>query len=53
MVNGHVLTDKVALHLRATRTFVDVFGKKRKAGEEWLGAHSTWRCCSVTHGNVC
>jgi major vault protein len=25
-----------ALHLRANRTFVDVFGKKRKAGEEWL-----------------
>jgi len=35
-VNSHVLTDKKALHLKATRTFVDVFGKERKAGEEWL-----------------
>jgi major vault protein len=31
-----VLTDKKALHLRATRTFIDTFGKTRKAGEEWL-----------------
>jgi len=35
-VNAVVLTDKKALHIRATRTFVDVFGKTRKAGEEWL-----------------
>eukprot|EP01115_Flamella_aegyptia_P000407 TRINITY_DN1058_c0_g1_i2.p1 TRINITY_DN1058_c0_g1~~TRINITY_DN1058_c0_g1_i2.p1 ORF type:complete len:774 (+),score=480.67 TRINITY_DN1058_c0_g1_i2:275-2596(+) len=35
-VNAVTLTDKKALHLRATRTFVDVFGKTRKAGEEWL-----------------
>jgi major vault protein len=31
-----ILTDKKALHLRATRTFTDAFGKLRKAGEEWL-----------------
>eukprot|EP01099_Mayorella_cantabrigiensis_P002603 TRINITY_DN213_c0_g1_i1.p1 TRINITY_DN213_c0_g1~~TRINITY_DN213_c0_g1_i1.p1 ORF type:complete len:852 (+),score=279.75 TRINITY_DN213_c0_g1_i1:72-2558(+) len=35
-VNARVLTPLKALHLRANRTFVDVFGKKRKAGEEWL-----------------
>jgi major vault protein len=35
-LNAVVLTDKKALHLRATRTFTDVFGKNRKAGEEWL-----------------
>jgi len=35
-VNAYVLTEKKALHLRATRTFTDVFGKSRKAGEEWL-----------------
>jgi len=35
-VNAYVLTDKKALHLRATRTFVDCFKKERKAGEEWL-----------------
>jgi len=35
-VNAFVLTDKKAIALRATRTFVDVFKKERKAGEEWL-----------------
>jgi major vault protein len=36
IIEAYVLTDKTALHLRAIRTFVDVFGKKRKAGDEWL-----------------
>jgi major vault protein len=36
IISAQVLTEKTALHLRALRTFVDVFGKKRKAGEEWL-----------------
>jgi major vault protein len=36
IVNGLVITDKRALHLTATRTFVDVYGKKHRAGEEWL-----------------
>lgn len=31
-----ILTDTRALHLRATRTFTDAYGKQRKAGEEWL-----------------
>jgi len=35
-INAFTLTDKKALHLKATRTFIDVFGKQRKAGEEWL-----------------
>lgn len=35
-VNSFVLTDKNALHLRATRSFKDRFGKTRKTGEEWL-----------------
>jgi len=35
-VNAFVLTDKKAIALRAVRTFTDVFGKERKAGEEWL-----------------
>jgi major vault protein len=35
-VNAYVLTEKKALHLRATRTFNDVFNKQRKAGEEWI-----------------
>eukprot|EP01122_Echinamoeba_exundans_P017212 TRINITY_DN8_c0_g1_i1.p1 TRINITY_DN8_c0_g1~~TRINITY_DN8_c0_g1_i1.p1 ORF type:complete len:839 (+),score=294.77 TRINITY_DN8_c0_g1_i1:94-2610(+) len=34
--NAYVLTDKKALHLQALKTFTDVFGKVRKAGEEWL-----------------
>lgn len=36
VVNAYVLTEKKALHMRATRTFRDVFGKQRKTGEEWL-----------------
>jgi major vault protein len=36
IIEAYVLTEKTALHLRAIRTFVDVFGKKRKAGDEWL-----------------
>eukprot|EP01120_Amphizonella_sp_Union-15-10_P015948 TRINITY_DN82_c0_g1_i2.p1 TRINITY_DN82_c0_g1~~TRINITY_DN82_c0_g1_i2.p1 ORF type:complete len:848 (+),score=262.05 TRINITY_DN82_c0_g1_i2:40-2544(+) len=35
-LSAYVLTDKKALHLQSTRTFVDCFGKERKAGEEWL-----------------
>jgi major vault protein len=31
-----VLTDRVALHLRAKFTFVDSQGVQRKAGEEWM-----------------
>lgn len=31
-----VLDNKTALVLRATKTFTDVYGKDRKAGEEWL-----------------
>jgi major vault protein len=35
-IKAHILTDKVALHLRATRTFTDAFKIERKAGSEWL-----------------
>ena len=35
-VRAHVLTEKKALHLRASRTYKDVFGQERKAGSEWL-----------------
>lgn len=34
--SAHILTDKTALHLCALRTFKDVYGVQRKAGEEWL-----------------
>ena len=27
------------MHLKAKRTFRDVYGKERKAGEEWLVSH--------------
>jgi hypothetical protein len=33
---AHVLTDMTALHLKALRTFTDVYGKQRRNGEEWL-----------------
>jgi major vault protein len=36
VVDAFVLTEKVALHARALKTFVDDFGKKRLNGEEWL-----------------
>ncbi|KAF0307365.1 Major vault protein [Amphibalanus amphitrite] len=36
MVNAHVLTEKTALLVRATRTFTDSRGVRRKNGEEWL-----------------
>lgn len=39
-VNAFILTEKKALHLRATKTFVDVFEKKRLAGAEWLVTHA-------------
>lgn len=35
-VEGKVLTDKKALHLRASADFIDHYGTERKAGEEWL-----------------
>jgi major vault protein len=36
LVQGILLNATLALHLRATRTFVDVYGKTRNAGDEWL-----------------
>jgi len=35
-VKAYVLTEKRAIHLRATMTFTDVYGIKRASGEEWL-----------------
>lgn len=31
-----IINETRALHLRATQNFIDVYGKERKAGEEWL-----------------
>ena len=36
IVKEVVLTVHKALHVRAKRTFKDVYGIERKAGEEWL-----------------
>ncbi|KNC53117.1 major vault protein [Thecamonas trahens ATCC 50062] len=36
VVSAYVLTEKTALHLRATRNFDDALGVSRRAGEEWL-----------------
>jgi major vault protein len=36
VLEAAILTDKMALHLRAARTFKDIYGLQRKAGEEWL-----------------
>jgi major vault protein len=35
-VAAHLLTPTVALHLRATQSFTDVYGKQRRVGDEWL-----------------
>jgi major vault protein len=36
IINAYVLTERKALHLRAKRTFQDIFSRQRKAGDEWL-----------------
>merc|ERR1712137_346044 len=36
VVKAFTLTERVALHLRAVRTYTDQLGQVRKAGEEWL-----------------
>lgn len=36
VINACVLTERKALHLKAKRTFSDIFGRQRKAGDEWL-----------------
>ncbi len=36
VVAGIVLTETKALQMMATKTFKDIYGKERKAGEEWL-----------------
>jgi len=36
VLKAFTLTERKALHLRATRTFTDQLGNARKAGEEWL-----------------
>lgn len=35
-VRARVLTDKTALHVQAIKSFTDLYGEKRKAGDEWL-----------------
>ncbi|KAG1672662.1 Major vault protein [Nymphon striatum] len=36
VVDAYVLTEKEAIHVRATRSFTDILGKSHKNGEEWL-----------------
>eukprot|EP01132_Coremiostelium_polycephalum_P010146 gene10146-12446_t len=38
-INALVLTDRNAFQLLALRSFVDILGKTRKAGEEWIITH--------------
>lgn len=33
---GYILTEATAIHVRATHSFVDVYGIPRRAGDEWL-----------------
>ena len=36
IMQAKVLTETTALHLRAIKNYTDIYGKDRKAGEEWL-----------------
>ena len=36
MLKAHILTDKKAIQLSATKSFTDVYGNKRRAGDSWL-----------------
>jgi major vault protein len=47
MVKARVLTEKRALHLRASHTFQDAYGVLRKAGQEWLVTHKN------TQAHIC
>lgn len=35
-ISAHLLTPTVALHLRATQSFVDAYNTERRVGDEWL-----------------
>ena len=35
-VDAKILTDKDAIHVEAVKSFTDVYGKERKAGQQWL-----------------
>ncbi|EPY39622.1 major vault protein, partial [Angomonas deanei] len=39
VVEGVVLSDRFAVHVRALENFTDAFGKERKTGETWLVTH--------------
>jgi major vault protein len=36
VIQAFILTEQIALHLKAKRTFTDVFNRQRRAGDEWL-----------------
>jgi major vault protein len=36
LIDAYVLTERQSLHLKAKRSFTDIFGRQRKAGDEWL-----------------
>eukprot|EP01017_Pseudomicrothorax_dubius_P016763 TRINITY_DN1896_c0_g1_i6.p1 TRINITY_DN1896_c0_g1~~TRINITY_DN1896_c0_g1_i6.p1 ORF type:complete len:800 (+),score=283.28 TRINITY_DN1896_c0_g1_i6:30-2429(+) len=36
IIKPEVITDRQAIQLRANQNFTDVYGRERKAGEEWL-----------------
>lgn len=39
-----IINDKQAVHLRAIKSFTDVYGKEHRAGEEWLITPEKSRC---------
>eukprot|EP00828_Plagiopyla_frontata_P033497 TRINITY_DN434_c0_g1_i3.p1 TRINITY_DN434_c0_g1~~TRINITY_DN434_c0_g1_i3.p1 ORF type:complete len:1103 (+),score=209.21 TRINITY_DN434_c0_g1_i3:125-3433(+) len=41
VVTAKILTETVALHLKATNNFTDIYGIQRKTGEQWLLTYET------------
>lgn len=34
--SAYILTNQTALHIKASKEFIDVYGTKRQPGDEWL-----------------
>eukprot|EP00919_Chromeraceae_sp_WS-2016_P022687 GHVR01053842.1.p1 GENE.GHVR01053842.1~~GHVR01053842.1.p1 ORF type:complete len:331 (+),score=115.12 GHVR01053842.1:62-1054(+) len=49
LVDAYTITETRALHMKAKTTFVDVYGKKRLAGHEWLLTLSNTKTHTHTH----
>jgi len=51
-LSGFVLTDTMAIHVKALDTFVDVRGVLRKAGTEWLVTNNNETYIPAVHEQI-